>query len=726
MKEKDIKITTLSDEKLLIFSPPTSINQFNKNNIPPNQNKESNNTLIHGNKGGFTYLSKVEYLGAGGFSKVYKYRGDMENKAVKKVMADPKYYSKSLTAEDSIKREVYGMTKVDCNHSLKVYGVYQNTDKNIFYILMEQCDGNIENYMKKRGYPLNINEILILLCQLNDAFFLLDKCNIIHRDIKPSNILYKEEKDINPHNKRMNKKIFEGKNMTFKIGDYGVCIPLYDKSFSKSQFMGTLDYMAPEIYEMKCEKEHPVYTKKIDLFSLGQSILWLMGFFEKANTLTKNAVDDLKKNCKLFEGNHKEKLLGDLIFNHLLIFDPEKRDGWEEYFNHPLFEEFGIIGNKEYENYTDNNSQRIKKRVIKRSNFEIKKINILFSTEKKTDVKNKLKLKINNEENNKIKINKKEFSFYKYKINTNVEKRPYVNSINNKPIINHKNTVMKNLISSDDDKNNSKEQKNKYELDKIKIEKKKTFDIPISRKLKENKSITNININENKKINQINIITNNHLNEMNPKNYISEMNKHFISIRSRYKKLSQSKNNFDIKKKLIKNTDLDDKEIKVKDEPQQKVQIKLKSSPSFVKNKKEEKKGNSIDKYSKSDKKYNYFTNNFNKIEKKRTTMEKVKFEKNKNQILNHNDNGDMGSGNQIKNNEQNKNIISLKEPNSKNNNVKVINISCNNFKNKKYTNIKVINYRIEDNKKNKNVGFYFSKYSNTRKKDIQDNTKVN
>ena len=224
MKEKDIKITTLSDEKLLIFSPPTSINQFNKNNIPPNQNKESNNTLIHGNKGGFTYLSKVEYLGAGGFSKVYKYRGDMENKAVKKVMADPKYYSKSLTAEDSIKREVYGMTKVDCNHSLKVYGVYQNTDKNIFYILMEQCDGNIENYMKKRGYPLNINEILILLCQLNDAFFLLDKCNIIHRDIKPSNILYKEEKDINPHNKRMNKKIFEGKNMTFKIGDYGVCI----------------------------------------------------------------------------------------------------------------------------------------------------------------------------------------------------------------------------------------------------------------------------------------------------------------------------------------------------------------------------------------------------------------------------------------------------------------------------------------------------------------------
>ena len=667
MKEKDIKITILSDEKLLIFSPPTSINQFNKNNNPQTQNKDSHNTVIHGNKGGFTYLSKVEYLGSGGFSKVYKYRGDLENKAVKKVMADPKYYSKSLTAEDSIKREVYGMMKVDCNHSLKVYGVYQNTDKNIFYILMEQCDGNIENYMKKRGYPLNINEILILLCQLNDAFYLLDKSNIIHRDIKPSNILYKEEKDINPHNKRINKKIFEGKNMTFKIGDYGVCIPLYDKNFSKSQFMGTLDYMAPEIYEMKCEKEHPVYTKKIDLFSLGQSILWLMGFFGKANTLTKTAVEELKKNCKLFEGNHKEKLLADLVFNHLLIFDPKKRDGWEEYF-------------------------------------------------KKSDIKNKLKLKINNEENNKIKLNKNDFSFYKYKINTNVEKRPYVNIINSKPCINHKNTVMKNLISSDDNKNILKEQKNKYDINKIKIEKKKTFDYQNSNKLLEIKSDKNIK--ENEKVNQIHIITNIHFDEKKTKNYINDINKHFISIRSKYKRMSLNKNNYDIKKKLAKNIELEDKAVK------NEALRNLNSSPSFVKNKKEEKKEYSRDKYSKSDKKYNYFKNNIGIIEKKRTTMQNVKFEKNKNEILNHNDeNNDIKSNNV---NNQIINSVSLKEPNSKNNNVKVINISSNTFKNKKYTNIKVINYRVEDNKKNKNIGFYFSKYSNTAKKEIQDNSKIN
>jgi len=711
MKEKDIKIITLSDEKLLIFSPPTSINQFDKNN-PHSSNNDSKNTVIYANnsnKAGFTYFSKVEYLGSGGFSKVYKYRGDLENKAVKKVMADPKYYSKSLTAEDSIKREVYGMTKVDCNHSLKVYGVYQNTDKNIFYILMEQCDGNIENYVKNRGYPLNINEIIILLCQLNDAFYLLNKNNIIHRDIKPSNILYKELKDDNPDNKRLNKKIFEGKNLSFKIGDYGVCIPLYDKEFSKSQFMGTLDYMAPEIYEMKCEKEHPVYTKKIDLFSLGQSILWLMGFFEKANTLTKNAVENLKKNCKLFEGNHKEKLLADLVFNHLLIFDVDKRDGWEEYFNHPLFEEFGVISGNENKNYTDGNSQRVKRRVIKRNNFEIKTRSKLFNSEKKLDIKNKLQLKISNEENNKININKN-VPIYKYRINTNnVEKRPVVNILKTKININinHKNTFVKNIKYSDDKYNINEANKKNNNLNIIKIEKKKTFDFPGAKKFLENK---NDNSNENKKQNQINIITNDYFKEKKEinlgrnstsgaktKSHINDINSHFISIRSKYKKMSQNKDNYDIKNKMIKKLESDNKKEK-----------QLTSNSSFVKSKKndEEKKSNSKDKYSKSDKKYNlYFRTNIDFIEKKNTVMKNIQFERSKNEILDVNK--------ELNDNDYN----NIKETKYKNSNIRSTSLNYNTYKNKKYSSIKVINYRIEENKKNKNIGFYFSKYSNTTKK---------
>jgi serine/threonine protein kinase len=44
---------------------------------------------------------------------------------------------------DSIKREVYGMVKINCENSLQVYGVFQNNLQNTFFILMEQCQGNM-------------------------------------------------------------------------------------------------------------------------------------------------------------------------------------------------------------------------------------------------------------------------------------------------------------------------------------------------------------------------------------------------------------------------------------------------------------------------------------------------------------------------------------------------------------------------------------------------------
>ena len=121
------------------------------------------------------------------------------------------------------------------------------------------------------------------------------------------------------------------------------------------------------------------------------------------------------------------------------------------------------------------------------------------------------------------------------------------------------------------------EQKNKYDINKIKIEKKKTFDYQNSNKLLEIKSDKNIK--ENEKVNQIHIITNIHFDEKKTKNYINDINKHFISIRSKYKRMSLNKNNYDIKKKLAKNIELEDKAVK------NEALRNLNSSPSFVKNK---------------------------------------------------------------------------------------------------------------------------------------------
>ena len=162
MTEKDVEIITLPDSKLDIFSPPANIAPSRAfAPLTPNIVRNPSTISTSSERTSFSFSSKIEYLGMGGFSKVYKYRGDIKNKAVKKIFADPKYYSKKLTAEDSIKREVYGMSRIKCPNSLKVYGVYQNKEKNTFFILMEQCDGNtvkvgiIAPYFAKKHFCCN-------------------------------------------------------------------------------------------------------------------------------------------------------------------------------------------------------------------------------------------------------------------------------------------------------------------------------------------------------------------------------------------------------------------------------------------------------------------------------------------------------------------------------------------------------------------------------------------
>ena len=51
------------------------------------------------------------------------------------------------------------------------------------------CLISLDEYIKKRGSPLSIEEIKEILINLNESFKEMKNKNIIHRDLKPSNIL---------------------------------------------------------------------------------------------------------------------------------------------------------------------------------------------------------------------------------------------------------------------------------------------------------------------------------------------------------------------------------------------------------------------------------------------------------------------------------------------------------------------------------------------------------
>ena len=329
--EKEVKIKTLPDKVLNTdYAPP--IVPEKRPDPPPNSDKKQEGNRRPRNN---SYVSMVnEFLGVGGFSKVYRYKKE-KDKAIKKIMLDPLIYSTKLTIVDSVKREVFGMIKCECKHTIKLYDIYQNPAADAFYMVMELCEGNLEHLMKKLGRPFNTLEVKEILNQLNEVFYKLYVNNIIHRDIKPTNILFIEEKN---SNKKVNKNIFDGKIYSFKITDFGVCLPLYESQYSISQFMGTLYFMAPEIYDKRSSVELPMYTTKIDLFSLGESILNIMGFIKDPKPIDYNKCFELKNENTLFKGNYEDQLLADLIFNNLLVPDPDYRASWELYFLHPFFE----------------------------------------------------------------------------------------------------------------------------------------------------------------------------------------------------------------------------------------------------------------------------------------------------------------------------------------------------------------------------------------------------
>ena len=185
--------------------------------------------------------------------------------------------------------------------------------KQYFYIIMDLCIINLEEYLKMRENKLSINEIKEILNQLNNTFKLLLKENIIHRDLKPSNILLSLD--------TINKT-------TFKLSDYGIS-KILNNSFTDTT-NGTPLTKSPEALK------GDFISNKSDIWSLG-IIIYYMYFKEypyNGNSEYKIIKDiESNKKLKIFE----DKKLNDLV-SKMLIVNEKERISWDDYFNHSFFQ----------------------------------------------------------------------------------------------------------------------------------------------------------------------------------------------------------------------------------------------------------------------------------------------------------------------------------------------------------------------------------------------------
>ena len=232
---------------------------------------------------------KIEIIGAGAFADVYRAKNikTKEYVAIKEI-------KKIRINNERIKKEIEIMKKIKSENSVKLIEIFES--KESFYLILELCYLNIEEYLKNRNEGLSIEEIKEILLDLNKVFKEMNEKKIIHRDIKASNIL------ISLNKLKINKTIF-------KISDYGLS-NLLEINNSKSNY-GTSKIMSPE-----CLKGELI-TSKSDIWSLGILIYYMLYKKYPYNGTEVQILNQIQSNKILI--NINDKYLNDLLNKMLKI-----------------------------------------------------------------------------------------------------------------------------------------------------------------------------------------------------------------------------------------------------------------------------------------------------------------------------------------------------------------------------------------------------------------------
>ena len=303
-----------------------------------------------------TKYKKLDMIGYGAYTEVYRAENKItgEKRALKIVNLSKYKIDLRNSGEDettkleqfkqNLMREINIMKKCaeHNENSVKYYESFETEDE--FAIITELCDENLNTFKEKRKFTPE--DIHLILNQLNNTFKIMVKENIVHRDLKPLNILIKYDKD-------------DKSKYTIKLCDFGISKEgKYFNLETAKENRGTIGYIAPEIMEkiLALEMESRAYEinggskdnelikisqnydyKKCDLWSLGIIIYELLFGIILYNGLNEQTIlNKIKTFGKVVIKKTDNKKLDDLI-NKLLEKDPEKRIGWNDYFNHPFF-----------------------------------------------------------------------------------------------------------------------------------------------------------------------------------------------------------------------------------------------------------------------------------------------------------------------------------------------------------------------------------------------------
>eukprot|EP00054_Salpingoeca_dolichothecata_P007904 m.45237 g.45237 ORF g.45237 m.45237 type:complete len:305 (-) comp17376_c0_seq1:87-1001(-) len=183
-------------------------------------------------------------LGSGSYGKVHKvqHRGTQQLAAAKIAEIKHDDHLQNFAEEVSI------LSTFKHSGMTNFMGGYYFQGK--LWILIEVCSGgSLADIMRARNAPFSELQIRCSSFQLLTALDFLHQNFVFHRDLNASNILLSSDGAV-------------------KLADFGVSAKNKNENSRRSSFIGTPNWMAPEVIRCEKDKSQP-YSSSCDIWSLG-------------------------------------------------------------------------------------------------------------------------------------------------------------------------------------------------------------------------------------------------------------------------------------------------------------------------------------------------------------------------------------------------------------------------------------------------------------------------
>ena len=216
--------------------------------------------------GASEYLKRyelAELIGKGSFGRVYKsFDRQRKNFVAIKIISieDGDQQDREADTLSDIRREIGTLATLTASGAKNITAILDDflIGSSICVVTDFCAGGSVSTLMKPDGF-VHEKWIIPILREVSEALQWVHKQGVVHRDIKCANVLINDD----------------GGVQLCDFGVAGIVETRYDK---RSTFIGTLHWMAPEMFEKGVE-----YGKEVDIWALGSLA------FEAATGLPPNA-----------------------------------------------------------------------------------------------------------------------------------------------------------------------------------------------------------------------------------------------------------------------------------------------------------------------------------------------------------------------------------------------------------------------------------------------------